>query len=719
MELKELDYQGEGDSATGAELLDERFEFSTTPTEQLVLSNPSLDAGDPTFRATVEELSGKLRALPEVESVVSFYETGDEGMVSADGHVVLAKVEIATDSGDAKDKIDAIVNTVRAADKDTADFEIAMAGDTSITKELERIDEEDFGIMIMVTMIVALTFMLIAFRGVVAAAMPLVRAIGAIFTAIGVATLVSHVYPMVEFLAQVVLLMGMAVGVDYSLFIVSRYRDERKAGRSKIDAITHASNTTGRTVFYAGVTVVLSMVGLFLTNNAIFISMSVGIIIVVLLALLGSLTLIPALLSILGDNINRLRLPIIGRESAGSSEGGIWGAITDRVLARPAVLATVTAGALLALAVPALSLDLGFPSGSRAYHDAVEGKRALQLLEEHFAAGLATPAYVIVDPSDGDVDSVQGSVTRLIDSLEQDAAFIEPFRVNANQAGDLLLVQVPMVADSNDSGAKEAVRRLRQDIVPDAFAGGNASVYVSGETAGSIDFTDNMFDKAPYVFGFVLGLAFLLLLLMFRSVVIPIKAIALNMLSVGAAYGVLVMVFQYGWGIGLLGMEASGVISAWLSVFLFAILFGLSMDYHMLILGRIKEAHDQGHTNEESVSIGIKVTAGQITAAAAVMVGVFGTFALGRQIELKQFGVGLGVAVLIDATLIRSVLLPASMKLLGDSNWYLPTWLEWRPGWAPRAIAKRRSLPPSLPSDSLPANPFQRRCPADWTTRTR
>jgi RND superfamily putative drug exporter len=385
------------------------------------------------------------------------------------------------------------------------------------------------------------------------------------------------------------------------------------------------------------------------------------------------------MLSILGDNINRLRLPIIGRESAGSSTGGIWGVITDRVLARPAVLATVTAGALLALAVPVLFLNMGFPSGSKAYHDAVEGKRALQLLEEHFAAGLAAPAYVLVDPTDGNVDSVQGSVTRLIDSLKRDAAFIEPFRVNVNQAGDLLLVQAPMVADSNASEAKEAVRRLRQEIVPDAFEGDNASVYVSGATAGSIDFVDNMNGRVPYVFGFVLGLAFLLLMVMFRSIVIPVKAIALNLLSVGAAYGVLVLVFQQGWGIGLLGIETTGVVTAWLPVFLFAMLFGLSMDYHMLLLGRIKELHDQGLSNEAAVSEGIKVTAGQITSAAAVMVGVFAAFALSRGVELKQFGLGMGVAVLIDATIIRSVLLPASMTLLGDRNWYLPSWLEWLP----------------------------------------
>jgi RND superfamily putative drug exporter len=429
VETKELDYDGEGEAADASDLVNERFDFDTAPTEQLVFSNPSLDANNPAYRQAVDDLIGQLRALPEVASAVSYYDTQAAGMVSEDGHVVLARVEIDTSTGDAEDKIGVILDTVHAANASADGFEIAIAGNTSLISELSRIDEEDFAIMIVATMVLALVFMLIAFRAVVAAAMPLVLAIGSIFTAIGVATLVSHVYPMVDFLAQVVLLMGMAVGVDYSLFIVSRYRNERAAGRPKLEAIAVASSTTGRAVFYAGITVVLSLVGLFLTNSAIFISMSAGIIIVVLLALLGSLTLIPALLGILGDNINRLRLPIIGRETQGPSTGGIWGAITDRVLARPGILATVTTAALIAVAVPVVSLDIGFPGGSKSLHDAVEGKRALQLLEEHFTAGLTQPAYVVVDASDVNSPEVQASVARLIEEVDRDGAFVPPYDV--------------------------------------------------------------------------------------------------------------------------------------------------------------------------------------------------------------------------------------------------------------------------------------------------
>ena len=513
----------------------------------------------------------------------------------------------------------------------------------------------------------------------VAALVPLVLAIGSIFVATSIAAIVSQAYPLDESYSEMMLLMGMAVGIDYSLFIVSRFRNERKAGRPKLEAISVASDTTGRAVFYAEVTVMLSLVGLMMTNNPIFISLALGAIIVVLIALVGSLTLVPAMLGVLGDNINRLRVPIIGREQPESNGGGFWGAITDRVLARPGVLATVAVAALILTALPVASLNLGFNSGSDAFPDAVEGKRALELLEEHFTAGLAQPAYVVVDAANVNAPDVQASVDRLIESVDNDESFFPPFDVVSNDAGDLLYVKVPLAGEIDDEESENAVKHLRNDIVPVAFADSEAAVYVSGASAGSMDFKEHMYTTAPYVFGFVLVLAFLLLLVMFRSIVIPVKAIVLNLLSVGAAYGVLVAVFQWGWGISLLGAESTGVIEAWLPLFLFGILFGLSMDYHMLILSRIKEAYDQGLSNDESVSMGIKITAGQITSAAAIMVGVFGSFALASNIGMKQFGLGLGVAVLIDATLIRSVLLPASMKLLGDSNWYLPRWLEWLP----------------------------------------
>ena len=712
VETKLLDGDSEvgvGDSGRADQLIDERFgpdraaarrDHSRGPTEILVFSNPSLTVEDPEYRSKVDQVVQELRALPEVKSVASYYDTASPEMVSEDGHAVLARV-VVEGGGKTSRNIDVALDTVRAAREEGNGFQIAMTG--NLDQQIDALMEKDFARIMLVTMVLGLVILLIAFRAVVAAVIPLILAIGSIFSAIGVAAIVSQSYALDAVYQEMILLMGMAVGIDYSLFIVSRFRSERKAGRSKLDAIAIASNTTGRAVFYAGITVVVSLAGLMLTNNPIFISLSLAAIIVVIIAIVASLTLLPTILSVLGDNVNRLRLPLL--RNGGSGEG-IWSAIAGRVLAKPAVFATVTAAALIALAVPAATLNLGFNQSSSGLPDAVEAKQAYVLLEENFTAGLADPARVVVDAADVRSPGVQASVARLIDRVGQNSAYSGPFETRTNQAGDLLVVNVPLSGTLEDEDSQDAVKLLRNVLIPDAFTGTTAEVYVTGPTAGTIDFVDSMYERAPYVFGFVLAVAFLLLLVMFRSIVIPVKAVLLNLLSAGAAYGVLVMVFQWGWGISVLGSEATGIIMAWLPLFLFGILFGLSMDYHMLLLSRIKEAYDQGHSNEDSVSEGIKVTAGQITSAAAIMVAVFGAFATGQIIGLQQFGLGLGVAVLIDATVIRSVLLPASMKLLGDWNWYLPSWLEWLPkvnvGEAPD-VDSARALPRNAVPQAIPA----------------
>ena len=667
----------EGESGKAIRLLDERFDDGGAPTEQLVFSHPSLDVDDLAYRSTVEKLVQDLRALPEVSAVVSYYETGDPRLVSTDRRVLRAQVEIADIEGSDNDKISAILESVYAAPRPEAGasgFYIGMAGDLSVLKQKGDISEEDLGRVLMVTLVLALVMLLLVFRAVVASLIPLALAMGAIATAMAISALVSQAYPLADGYDIMLSMLGLAVGIDYSLFIISRFRYEWQAGREKLEAIAVASNTTGRAVFYAGVTVAVSLAGLVMTNNPVFISLALSIIFVVLVTIVASLTFIPALLALLGDNVNRLRVPLLGRANG---NGGLWSAVTRRVLARPVVFATVTVTGLVALAAPVTSLDMAMSTGSRGLHDAVDAKQAMRLLEEHFSGGLATPALVVVEAPDLTAPEVEASVARLVERVGQDDAFLGPFETVVNPAGDLLFVRVALAGDQN--AAERGVELLRDEVVPDAFDGSGAQAYVAGTTAVSIDFTDAMYKSLPYVFGFVLGLAFLLLMVMFRSIVIPVKAILLNLLSVASAFGVLVMVFQWGWGVSLLGSEAPGAIGAWMPLILLPIVFGLSMDYHMLLLNRIKEAYDQGHGNDASVSEGIRLTAGQITSAAAIMVGVFGTFALGRDIDGQQFGVGLGVAVLIDATIIRSVLLPASMKLLGDWNWYLPSWLEWLP----------------------------------------
>ncbi len=679
------DEEGVGESGQGQRLLEERFRSSapsegeqraSTRNEGVIFSNPSLDVDDPLFRQTVETAMASIRSLPGTATAFSAFDTGDLGSVSEDRHAVLAAVSL--EGRDAE--IDPLLDAVAAASEAAPGFQIEVYSFRLIEDQFDDIITEDFNRILIFSLIIGLIILIFAFRALIAAVIPLVMAIGAIFSALGVAALVSQVYPLVELFAEMILLMGLAVGIDYSLFIVSRYRDERRAGRERIDAITAASNTTGRAVFYAGVTVILSLAGLTLTKDFTFISLALGAIIVVFIAIIASLTLLPALLAILGDKINRLSIPLLGRQSQGP---GFWAAITDWVLNRPLILATLAAAVLIALAIPVGSLNLGFNGGADALPDDLEGKTGIELLERHFSSSLIVPAIVVVDSPDVDSPQIQDALSQFNETAGADPAFLGPFDVLANSEGNLLRIRVPLAGKVDDEESKRALKKLREEILPQIFGAAGASVYVSGDTAESVDFTERMFDSAPIVFAFVLGLSFLLLLFMFRSIVISIKALVLNLLSVAAVYGVLVMVFQWGWGIQILGSEETGIIESWLPLFLFGILFGLSMDYHMLLLNRIKEEYDKGRGNDAAVSTGIQLTAGQITSAAAIMIGVFAAFATSRVLGLQQFGVGLAVAVFIDVTIIRVVLLPATMKFLGEWNWYLPGWLEWLPRISP------------------------------------
>ena len=465
VETKMLDDNelGEGESGAAMRLMNERFDDGGAPTEQLVFRHPSLVVDDQAYRATVEELVQELMALPEVASVISYYETGDPQLVSADRRVLRARVAIAGDEDDAEDKIGAILDTVRTAATDNADgFYIGMAGDLSVLKQQDDLAKEDLARVLMVTLVLALVIMLLVFRAVVASLIPLVLAMVAIAIAMGIAALVSQWYPQAEGYDVLISMLGLAVGIDYSLFIISRFRTERQAGRPRLEAITVASNTTGRAVFYAGVTVVFSLAGLALTNNPVFISIALGAIFVVLIAIVGSLTFLPAVLSVLGDNVNRLRVPILGRANG---NGGLWSAITKRVLARPVAFAAVTTAGLIALAVPVTSLDLAYPTGSRGLHDAVDAKQAVVLLEEHFSGGVATPAMVVVDAPDVTAPEIQASVAGLIQRVGQDGAFLGPFETVVNSVGDLLFVRVALAGDRE--AAERRVELLRDEVVPD------------------------------------------------------------------------------------------------------------------------------------------------------------------------------------------------------------------------------------------------------------
>jgi RND superfamily putative drug exporter len=575
------------------------------------------------------------------------------------------------------DKIDPVLAQVDAAQQAHQQFFIGAFGDASAAKGVETAYADDLGKAGMLSLPVTLIILVLAFGALVAAGIPLILALTAVFATFGLVAVTSHVVPAAMQAGAVVLLIGLAVGVDYSLFYLRRAREERAAGRGNRDAIEIAAATSGRAVLVSGLTVITAMAGMFLTGYDIFASLGLATITVVAVAVLGSLTVLPALLSRFGDKVDRGRIPLVGRRRAGR-EGRIWGAIVDRVLRRPVLSVVLAGGLLVALAIPALQLKMVQP-GPDTFPKSLPVVQTYDRMQEAFP-GTALPASVVVEAPDVNAPDMQAAIDQLQEQALASGRMHEPITVDVNDAGTVANITIPIEGKGTDSVSNESLSLLRDEIVPDTVgAVPNAEVGVTGLTAQWKDSTDAITSKLPLVVGFVLVFAFSLMLVAFRSPVIAAKAIALNLLSVGAAYGVLVLVFQHGVGKGLLGFTSTAGIDPVVPLLLFVILFGLSMDYHVFLLSRIRELVQRGMSTDEAVSQGIKSTAGVVTAAAIVMVAVFAVFITLSMLMFKQFGVGLAVAILLDATIVRGVLLPASMKLLGDWNWYLPSWLEWLP----------------------------------------
>ncbi len=494
-----------------------------------------------------------------------------------------------------------------------------------------------------------------------------------------------------------VLLIGLAVGVDYSMFYLRRERQERAAGRSERAALEAAAATSGRSVLISGLTVIVAMAGMFLTGDSTFASLGLATILVVAVAVLGSLTVLPALLSRLGDNVDRLRVPLVGRLRRDDGEGRFWGAIVDRVLRRPVLSALLAGGLLLALAAPALQLRLA-PQGTESFPKSLEVIKTYDRMQEAFP-GTALPANVVVKAPNVNAPAIRAAIGRLERRALASGRAFEPITVDVNKNATVANITVPIAGNGTDAASKASFRVLRKTIVPETVgAVPDTEAGVTGQTAEWKDESDALKSNLLPVVAFVLLFAFALMLVAFRSIVIAVKAILLNLLSVAAAYGVLVLVFQHGVGKGLLGVGAADGIEAVVPLLLFVILFGLSMDYHVFIISRIRERFDRGATMDEAIAHGIKSTAGVVTSAAIVMVCVFAVFGTLSMPFFKQFGVGLAAAVLLDATIVRAVLLPATMKLLGESNWYLPRWLEWLPRleqYEPEPVAGADARAPS------------------------
>ena len=654
-------------------------EFKQGQGDQVLIQSASKTVDDPAFRAAISDVVRTVGAMAQVKKVQSPFAAGNLERISKDRHTALVALSLRTTDAKQATKLDKPVEqAIIATGARHPGIAIEEFG-VNVETQLDKAVKSDFMKAGLFSLPITLIVLVVAFGALIAAGLPLLLALTAVFATMGLLALPSHLIPLDQDIGVIVLLIGLAVGVDYSLFYLKREREERAAGRSERAALEAAAATSGRSVLVSGLTVMVAMAGMLFTGDKTFMGFGVATMIVVAIAVLGSLTVLPATLAALGDRVEKLRIPFLHRRSRSESGDRVWSAILDRVLRRPVVSVVLAGGLLLALAAPALHLRITEP-GIKTYPQNLSSIKTYNKLQKAFP-GEVNSAQVLVKT---DNNAHRPAVTAAIADLKREAIatgqFSTPTHVDYSDDGRIAVVSLAMQGDGVDSKALAALHTLRRSVVP-ATVGklDGADVGVTGNTAKQVDTNGQMKHAAPYVFAFVLTLAFLLMLLTFRSVVVAIKAVLLNLLSVAAAYGALVLVFQNGWGKNLLGFVPPGGIISWLPIFLFVILFGLSMDYHVFILSRVREAFDRGMTTEDAVAHGIKSTAGVVTSAALVMFGVFSIFATLQFMFLKEFGVGLAIAVLVDATIIRAVLLPATMKLLGDWNWYLPKWLEWLP----------------------------------------
>jgi RND superfamily putative drug exporter len=644
-----------------------------TVDELVVVRSSTHTVDQPAFKRFVAGLMTQGAETGVVANAFSYYTGGGRSMVSADRHATLIGIQRQGD-------VDPLLPIV-ARNDGRHGFSVAITGQGTLDHDFNDLSQHDlksgelrFGLP------AALIILILVFGTVVAGLVPLLMAIVAIVVALGLSAVVAEAFSLSVFVVNMLTGMGLALGIDYSLFVVSRYREERAGGEEKAGAIAVAGATASRAVLFSGSMFVVAMTGMLLVPSNIMKSLAVGAIAVGITSVFAALTLLPALLGLMGDRVNALRVPWIGRDvgHAEAVESKFWGRIVRRVMGRPVTSLVVFSALLLAAATPVLGLHLG-ASGVSTLPDRLESKRGFEALARDFPRQSSSPALIVVE---GNMRSAQvrAAVGRLRAELGSDPAFggAGDLRIAAN--GDLAAIATPVAGDKTGDRALSAIRQLRSTEIPRAFAGvTGAQVLVGGDTADNVDFIDAMNAWLPNVFVFVLGLSFILLTLVFRSIVVAATAIILNLLSVTAAYGLVVLVFQHGVASGLLGFQRVDTIEAWVPLFLFAVLFGLSMDYQVFLLSRIKERYDQTGATDDAVEHGVGSTARLITGAALIIVAVFLGFAMGDLVMFQQMGFGVAVALLIDATIIRSVLLPAAMTLLGKWNWYLPRWLEWLP----------------------------------------
>ena len=719
-ELRIIPRFGEVGSVTVSELL-EGSPIEPPPAEIVIVRSGTLTVDDDAFKAKVEEVTGKLRELePEViQASTNYYEVlattplDSLALVSTDRRSAIVAVQMTGALGEALENIEEVIHVVEEAD-DKDGFDVLIVGDVSSRFEQAELSAMDLEQGERIGLPIALLILLVLFGAVVAALIPVGLAIVSILITLAIVSVIGNIFgELVFFVLLWITMIGLAVGIDYCLFVVSRFREELARGLSTRDAVIKAGATASRTVFFSGMTVVIALLGVFIVPHTLFFATGLGAILVVLVSVTATLTFLPAVLTVLGPRVDFLRLPFRKKataQSSGEQREGFWEFITRKTMRYPVISIIVVGGLMVWASVNYFGINTGFNSVETFPQDS-HTREAFTALEEDFPLGYgsANPARVVIE---GDINNpavaaavqafkrsivgdpaVTEALQKIQQAVESDPALIaallqsNPEILNdpsaaalpTNTHGNLTVIAIPVPGAPSGAEAFDLIKRLRDDYIPAAFSGVPAEVHVGGISAEFLDFDTQLSAYLPIIFAFILGVSFILLLVVFRSIVIPIKAIIMNLLSVVAAYGLMVLVFQKGVGADLFGFQQIETIEAWLPLILFAILFGLSMDYHVFMLSRIRERYDQTNDNAESVAYGLRSTASLITGAALIMVAVFSGFASGDMVVNQQAGFGLAVAVLLDATLVRSILVPASMQLLGARNWYLPGFLNWLP----------------------------------------
>jgi uncharacterized membrane protein YdfJ with MMPL/SSD domain len=646
--------------------------------EEVLFESRSGPLAGTRYRAAVTDLVTRLSRIPSVAAIRSPLAPGNQGQISRNGRAALVTFQIIGDPDTSPNRVGPALAATAAVQHAYPQLFIGELGLASTNKAVNTLVSDDFHKAEATSVPVTLFILVLAFGALVAAGVPLLLGFTAVLAALGITELLSHVLHVEQSITSVILCIGLAVGIDYSLFYVRREREERAHGRAPAEALNAAAATSGRAILISGFTVMIAMTGMFLMGNQVFTSFGMGTVLVVAIALAGSLTVLPAVLSKLGDRIDRGQIPGLGRLRAKPGQSRFWAPIVTLVLRRPALWAAAAAGLLVALAIPAFSLHT-VSAGMQGLPPNLPVMKTYQRVQRAFPGG-AEPETVVISASNVTSPKVTAGIAALERKALQTGRMFEPMTVDVSASHQAARVSIPLIGTGVDAASLNALALLRNNVIPATIGRvPGVTVHTTGIAGQTVDFNNTMKSHAPYVFMFVLGLAFLLLLLTFRSIVIPFTTIVLNLLSVSAAYGVLVLIFQQGHLHSLLHFTSVGGVINWLPLFLFVILFGLSMDYHVFILSRVREAHDKGMSTEQAVAHGIKASAGVVTSAAIVMVAVFAIFATLGEIVFQMLGVGLAVAILLDATIVRAVLLPATMKLLGDWNWYLPKSLEWLP----------------------------------------